>query len=410
MLLESSSEDLDCESLLEMINGYFRSPVSKTEVKDLVEEFESVKGKTPKSSSPVEMTNDLKKESISTSRLNADAEAFCPVKKKTESKCNDLFFQEQDLADFIGSYLEDPKNDPVELLLQMFPSIPRIEIDALFQSNDQRFSLTLEALLQAKNSGSLSPDSEQDLHPTSLDLSTEEFPELQSCQRTWSTGSSRSESSKQSFLDVARKKPISPQQTSPAVSGLGLTTSTGFSYRKPKTPNGTIPWVITGEAVSKQYAKLRADASEFAKLRNACFSEATKAYVSGNKALAKELGEKGRMYCEKMKNCHFEASEAIFKDRNQQLRNMMDENSPEAIDLHGLHVAEARRILERELGIMRSKKVKGRQKIVSLLVGTGHHTKGARTPSRLPAAVENFLQESGFTFRRATPGVIEVDI
>eukprot|EP00210_Caulerpa_lentillifera_P005701 g5452.t1 len=428
MLVEFTSDEVDFEeSFKEMINSYFVCSVSTDDVKNLVKEFESVRKKSmeePMIKAVSKETNttttttrnslDFGEKSFSSSRLNASAEEFFPVQKKTELKNSDFSSQEQDLADFIGSYLEDPNNDPTELLLQMFPYTSKEDLELLYNSNNQRFSLTLEALLQGKGSGSWIQDNSEDLHPTRLDLNSKDFPELQSCQRTSSTGSIWTES-KESFLDVVKKKPISPPQTPSAASTINSLLPSGGgggggSYWKTKTQNGTIPWVITGDAVSKQYAKLRADASEFAKLRNACFSEATKAYVSGNKALAKELGEKGRIYCEKMKDCHYEASEAIFKDRNEQLRNMMDENSPDALDLHGLHVAEARRILERELAMIRSKKTKGRQKIVSLLVGTGHHTKGARTPSRLPSAVESFLQESGFMFRRATPGVIEVVI
>ena len=97
--------------------------------------------------------------------------------------------------------------------------------------------------------------------------------------------------------------------------------------------------------------------------------------MSGNKALARELGMKGRMYCEQMKECHHEASEAIFANRNLELRNKMAENSPEVLDLHGLHVAEAKRILMRELELRQAKKRRGRKKTIHLLVGTGHHTK-----------------------------------
>ena len=44
--------------------------------------------------------------------------------------------------------------------------------------------------------------------------------------------------------------------------------------------------------------------------------QATKAFVAGNKALAKELGVKGREQSELMKAAHAEASKAIYKHRN----------------------------------------------------------------------------------------------
>ena len=44
--------------------------------------------------------------------------------------------------------------------------------------------------------------------------------------------------------------------------------------------------------------------------------QATQAYLAGNKALAKELGAKGRAHAEKMQAAHAVASEAIFRERN----------------------------------------------------------------------------------------------
>lgn len=76
-----------------------------------------------------------------------------------------------------------------------------------------------------------------------------------------------------------------------------------------------------------------------------------------------------------MKECHYEASEAIFQSRNEQLKQMMKYSDQEALDLHGLHVAEAKRILKRELELRSASKTRGTRKVVYLLVGTGHHTK-----------------------------------
>lgn len=45
-------------------------------------------------------------------------------------------------------------------------------------------------------------------------------------------------------------------------------------------------------------------------------AQATQAYLGGDKALAKELGEKGRWHAAKMLAAHAEASDAIFRQRN----------------------------------------------------------------------------------------------
>jgi hypothetical protein len=42
-----------------------------------------------------------------------------------------------------------------------------------------------------------------------------------------------------------------------------------------------VPWVSTGEAVSREYAAARAEARDHARVRNACFHEATKAFLAG---------------------------------------------------------------------------------------------------------------------------------
>lgn len=44
--------------------------------------------------------------------------------------------------------------------------------------------------------------------------------------------------------------------------------------------------------------------------------QATQAYLVGNKALAKELGAKGRHHSDQMKAAHAAASENIFLQRN----------------------------------------------------------------------------------------------
>lgn len=46
---------------------------------------------------------------------------------------------------------------------------------------------------------------------------------------------------------------------------------------------GAVPWVETGAAVSREYAAARAEASDHARVRNACFHHATIAYLAGDK-------------------------------------------------------------------------------------------------------------------------------
>ncbi len=48
----------------------------------------------------------------------------------------------------------------------------------------------------------------------------------------------------------------------------------------------------------------------------ACHHQATQAYLGGDKALAKELGAKGRWHAQQMAAAHSKASDAIFRARN----------------------------------------------------------------------------------------------
>lgn len=83
------------------------------------------------------------------------------------------------------------------------------------------------------------------------------------------------------------------------------------------------------------------------------------------------------------------------------------------IDLHGLHVSEAIHVLKRDLAMLRSAAARsGEQRLqVYICVGTGHHTRGSRTPARLPTAVQRYLlEEEGLDFTEPQPGLLRVVI
>lgn len=159
-----------------------------------------------------------------------------------------------------------------------------------------------------------------------------------------------------------------------------------------------IEWVETGAAVSQLYAANRDEARDYARVRNVCYEQATNAYLSGNKALAKELSRQGREAAAKMSQAHAQAAHNIYHSRGG--------GSDGVIDLHGLHVAEALSLLRRELSRLRGSGCSHAQ----ILVGTGHHTVGSRTPSRLPVAVETFLQEHHWRFSERQAGLLEVSL
>lgn len=82
------------------------------------------------------------------------------------------------------------------------------------------------------------------------------------------------------------------------------------------------------------------------------------------------------------------------------------------IDLHGLHVSEALQVLKHELNVMRSTARATQERLqIYICVGTGHHTRGSRTPARLPVAVQRYLlEEEGLDFSEPQAGLLRVII
>jgi hypothetical protein len=171
-------------------------------------------------------------------------------------------------------------------------------------------------------------------------------------------------------------------------------------------------WLETGDAVANMYSELREEARDHARLRNAYFEQARQAYLIGNKALAKELSAKGQLHNMHMKEAHGKAQESIYRQRNPVGPEMHvnGRGHERMIDLHGLHVSEAIHVLKHELSVLRSTARAAEQRLhVYICVGTGHHTRGSRTPARLPIAVQRYLlEEEGLDFTEPQPGLIRV--
>ncbi|OVA01402.1 Smr protein/MutS2 C-terminal [Macleaya cordata] len=174
---------------------------------------------------------------------------------------------------------------------------------------------------------------------------------------------------------------------------------------------GAPAWLETGEAVANMYSELREEARDHARLRNAYFEQARQAYLIGNKALAKDLSVKGQLHNMHMKAAHEKAQESIYRQRNPDVQGY-GRGQERMIDLHGLHVSEAIHRLRSELNVLRSAARNADHPLqVYICVGTGHHTKGSRTPARLPVAVEQYLlQEEGLEYTEPQPGLLRVVI
>ncbi|PSS19235.1 Polyadenylate-binding protein [Actinidia chinensis var. chinensis] len=171
-------------------------------------------------------------------------------------------------------------------------------------------------------------------------------------------------------------------------------------------------WLETGEAVANMYSELREEACDHARLRNAYFAQARQAYLIGYKALAKELCVKGQLHNMHMKAAHGKAQESIYCQRNPVSPEMQGNvrGQERIIDLHGLHVSEAIQVLKRDLTVLRSAARSVEQRLpVYICVGTGHHTKGSRTPAKLPIAVQRYLlEEEGIEYVEPQPGLLRI--
>ncbi|GLE09359.1 hypothetical protein PINS_up020968 [Pythium insidiosum] len=166
-------------------------------------------------------------------------------------------------------------------------------------------------------------------------------------------------------------------------------------------------WLSTGAAVSAQYTQLREEAYELACARNKCFMNATRAYRSGNKSLARSLSQQGHEYNEKMKQCHYDAASRIFEMRNPRQQLYEDH----LMDLHGLHVAEAVELLANLLPSLSDDGIEA----IYVVTGSGHHSKGPTGNPRLRPAVERFLATEGYQFspvadRQGFVGMLLVDL
>ncbi|GMH11769.1 hypothetical protein Nepgr_013610 [Nepenthes gracilis] len=180
------------------------------------------------------------------------------------------------------------------------------------------------------------------------------------------------------------------------------------------TARATPAWIETGDAVASLYSELREEAQEHARLQNAYLEQARQAFFIGNKALAKELSMKGQMHNMQMKAAHIKAQESTYHQRNPVSLELQGSGRVQdrMIDLHGLHVNEAIHVLKHELTALRSATRSSDQHLhVLICVGTGHHTRGSRTPARLPIAVQRYLlEEEGLEYVEPQPGLLQVVI
>ncbi|KAJ4844831.1 hypothetical protein Tsubulata_020572 [Turnera subulata] len=174
-------------------------------------------------------------------------------------------------------------------------------------------------------------------------------------------------------------------------------------------------WLETGEAVANMYSEMREEARDHARLRNLYFEQARAAYLIGNKALAKEYGAKGQLHNMQMKAAHGKAQESIYRQRFVFFVAL----DSEKLDLHGLLVNRLfipflycmlyDFVLNSQDSSCRSNRLVA--DVQNYTQPCPHHTRGSRTPARLPIAVQRYLlEEEGLEFTESQPGLLRVVI
>lgn len=137
----------------------------------------------------------------------------------------------------------------------------------------------------------------------------------------------------------------------------------------------------------REYDRLRDMARKEAEKRNESFQRSREAYNEGDHAGAKEYSQKGKAHNAKMDDYNRQASEFIFR-----ANNAPGEVDEDAIDLHGLYVEEAERILEKRI---RADQAAG-QTHLHAIVGQGHHSAGH--VQKIKPKVEQLCRELGLQY------------
>jgi len=150
-----------------------------------------------------------------------------------------------------------------------------------------------------------------------------------------------------------------------------------------------------GKALRQRADSMRRDS-------RASFTQAQAAFDSGDKAKGHELMSKVKELNEKSKDTDLKAARAIFNHRN---KNGHDELK---FDLHGLHVQEALDLFTEELESLQEEEKS--ERVLEVIPGAGHHSKGGEGHAKLKPAVLKFLKDEGLEVHEHNAGSVFVNL
>ncbi|PRP88354.1 small MutS related family protein [Planoprotostelium fungivorum] len=143
------------------------------------------------------------------------------------------------------------------------------------------------------------------------------------------------------------------------------------------------------------YAKYQTQIDALAKERTQFSEQADAAYNSGDKGAAAEFREKAKGNTAKMEELQNQACKEVFAFNNKDHDEM-------TIDLHGLHVEPALRLMQER---MQSVKSKGKSPLV-VIYGAGNHSDAGG--AKIKPAVRKHLDSEGIQYTEINNGSISV--
>ncbi|MBA0728553.1 hypothetical protein Golax_001443 [Gossypium laxum] len=363
--------------------------------------------------------------------------------------------------DLLGeqTIMDGPEMNPVEFLASQFPGLAAESLAEVYFANGCDLNLTIEMLtqheLQVDGGFNQNPNSKTLLAPN---LSTLGFPVTVSDDQNGATKYAGDDlqlnvdpylSSDKDNILIFKSNSSLPSRGAidfvPGIRKMASQDSGVWKYDRNGSANSTVgssrsshglantfslapgrgvyvnrlqtrvhsdpAWLETGDAVANLYPELREDAQDHARSRNAYFDQARQGFLTGNKALTKELSVKGQLQNMHMKATHGNTQESLFRQRNQVPPEIIG-GQERIIDLHGLPVSEAIHMLNYELSVLRRTARAADQRLqVYISVGTGNHARGSRIPARLPVAIQHYLlEEECLDFTEPQPGLLRVVI
>jgi hypothetical protein len=153
-----------------------------------------------------------------------------------------------------------------------------------------------------------------------------------------------------------------------------------------------VPWAATGDTLNAQYKAKREAAIAAAVQRNRMFEMAAQAFRRGDKKAARDFSAQGRRFQAEMEELHAQASVDIFQARNEHGRS-------DLLDLHGLHPDEAVEIVKKHVQSIRREAKNRKERMFTIVTGTGHHAWNNTTRSKLREAVVECLDRLGCLYR-----------